>query len=66
MLDQVLVRVDKIIDNMIIWINKAFGYFGTYTTSYSKYIMYAVLLFIAAKIFRVKLDFKTDVKTGKR
>lgn len=38
------------------WIDKGFEFFGLYTTKYSKYIVYAVLLLAASKIFKIKLN----------
>lgn len=39
-------------------IDKLFEYFGFYSANYSKLLVYAFLLFVAAKIFKVKLDWK--------
>lgn len=41
------------------WINRLFGFGDYYTAGYSKYIVYALLLFVASKIFKVKIDYKT-------
>lgn len=41
------------------WVDKLFEFFGLYTSKYSKYIVYAVLLFIASKIFKFKFNINT-------
>jgi hypothetical protein len=41
------------------WVDQGFSFFGLYTSKYSKYIVYAVLLFIASKIFKFKFNINT-------
>lgn len=41
------------------WVDKLFEFFGLYTSKYSKYIVYAVILFIASKIFKFKFNINT-------
>lgn len=48
-----------LVDKFISWVDRLFDFFGVYTANYSKYLVYALLLFVGAKIFKVKLDFKT-------
>jgi hypothetical protein len=38
------------------WIDTLFSFFGLYTSKYSKYLVYALLLFLASKIFKIKLN----------
>lgn len=47
-----------IIDWMKTKVDEVFGFFGFYSQNYSKLLVYGLLLFIAAKIFRIKLDWK--------
>jgi hypothetical protein len=44
------------------WIDKCFEFFGLYTTKYSKYLVYALLVFVASKMFKFK--FNIDTKRG--
>lgn len=39
-------------------IDQVFGFFGFYSSNYSKLLVYGLLLFIVAKMLRVKLDWK--------
>lgn len=52
----------QVLTGLITWlqdkIDTLFGFFGFYTKNYSKYLVYALLLWIATKIFKIKLDFK--------
>jgi hypothetical protein len=48
--------VNQLIEKLISWVDKIFGYFDFYSANYSKFIVYGGLLFIAAKIFKIKLD----------
>lgn len=41
------------------WINRLFGFGDFYTAGYSKLLVYGFLLFMAAKIFKIKVDYKT-------
>lgn len=55
MVDTLLSLVSLVVSKFVSWVDQLFGYFGEYTNEYSKYLVYALLLFIAAKIFRVNL-----------
>lgn len=48
--------VNSFLDKMTQWIDTAFGWFGFYSNGYSKYIMWAILLMAASKVF--KFNFK--------
>lgn len=45
-----------VINKMMEWIDKLFAIFGSYSGQYSKYIIWAVLLFIASRIFKIRLN----------
>jgi hypothetical protein len=53
-MDLVNVLIAKIIE----WVDKLIKFFtesfGLYTTQYSKYIMYGILIFLLSKIFKIK------------
>lgn len=48
--------IDLIITNLVQWGNKLFEFFGLYTSKYSKYILVLVGIFLATKIFNIKLN----------
>jgi hypothetical protein len=41
------------------WIDRLFGFGDYYTSGYSKYIVYAGLIFVLSKMLKVKIDYKT-------
>lgn len=51
----------QLIDWLQKMVEKVFGFFGFYTENYSKYLVWGLLLFIASKILKLKVD----VKAGK-
>lgn len=51
-----------LIAKMTEWVDKGLEFFGLYTAKYSKYIVYAVLLIAASKIFKIKLNLNTGGK----
>lgn len=48
--------LNGLMDKMTGWVDKVFEFFGLYTSKYSKYIIYAVMLVAASKIFKIKLN----------
>lgn len=50
---------NDLIDKLSGWVDKGFEWFGFYSTNYSKYLVYALLIAAASKIFKIKLDLKT-------
>lgn len=44
------------------WVDQLFGFFGLYTTQYSKYIVYALLLLVGSKMFKFKFNIDTRGK----
>lgn len=57
--------VNNIVNKLTGWVDKLFEFFGLYTTKYSKYIVYAILLIAASKIFKIKLNLNTGKGGGK-
>jgi hypothetical protein len=53
--------VNALIEKLISWVDAIFGWFGFYSNKYSQLLVYGLLLFIAAKIFKVK----ANVNVGK-
>ncbi|MFD0591154.1 hypothetical protein ACFQZE_24450 [Paenibacillus sp. GCM10027627] len=45
------------------WIDKIFEFFGLYTSKYSKYLVYALMIWVASKMLKVNL--KLDTGKGK-
>lgn len=56
--------VDLIINKVIGWIDQLFGFFGFYSERYSQLFMWALVLFVGAKVFKIKLG--TSVNLGKK
>ena len=54
--------VTGIIDKMTGWVDNLFKFFSVYTAGYSKLLVYALLIFVGAKMLKVKLD----VNVGKK
>lgn len=54
--------VNNLTNKVTGWIDQLFSFFGVYTTKYSKYIMYGVLILLASKMMK----FKFDIKTGRK
>lgn len=54
--DKVMGWVDLIITSFIGWVNKGFEFLGLYSTKYAGWIVAALIVWIAAKIFRVRLN----------
>lgn len=54
--------VNGLVDKMSGWIDKGFEFFGLYTSKYSKYLVYALLLVAASKIFKINLKLDTGGK----
>lgn len=48
--------VNGLIDKATGWVDTGLGFFGLYTTKYSKLIVYGALILCAAKIFKIKLN----------
>jgi hypothetical protein len=48
--------VNSLMGKLTGWVDKLFEFFGLYTTKYSKYIVYAVLIVALSKIFKIKLN----------
>lgn len=48
--------LDLIITNAVNWMNKIFEFFGLYSSKYSKYILLLIGLFMATKIFNIKMN----------
>jgi hypothetical protein len=46
------------------WVDKGFEFFGLYTSKYSKYLVYGLLIFLASKMF--KFNFKINTGGGKK
>lgn len=51
-----------LMDKLTGWVDKGFEFFGLYTAKYSKYIIYAVLLVAASKVFKFKFNLNTGGK----
>lgn len=54
--------INNLVGKVTGWIDNLFGYFGFYTENYSKYLVYILGVFVAAKIFKIKVDVKTGGK----
>lgn len=56
----------EMVQNLLDWlqgiVDKIIEYFGYYTNNYSKYLVYALLLFIVSKMLKLKVDVKTGGK----
>lgn len=48
--------VTSLIAKLSGWVDKLLEFFGLYTTKYSKYIIYALLIFVASKMLKIKLN----------
>lgn len=48
--------INNLVSKMTGWVDNSFAFFGLYTSKYSKYILLLVALFLATKIFKIKLD----------
>lgn len=48
--------IEKIVNTGVKVVDKGLEFFGLYTTQYSKYIVYGVLILAASKIFKIKLN----------
>lgn len=44
------------------WIDQIFGFFGLYTTQYSKYIVYGLLILAVSKVMKFKFNINTGGK----
>lgn len=51
--------VTGLIDKLTGWVDKGFEFFGLYTSKYSKYLVYALLLFVLSKVLKIKLNLDT-------
>lgn len=56
--------MDVVLSKVIGWIDTLFGWFGYYSERYSSLLVTGLLLFVASKIFKVKLG--TSVNMGKK
>lgn len=41
------------------WVDTIFEFFGLYTSKYSKYIVYALIIWVCSKIFKFKFNINT-------
>lgn len=55
--------IDGLVGKLTGWVDKAFEFFGLYTSKYSKYLVYALMLFVLSKILKINL--KLDTGRGK-
>lgn len=55
-----------LIDKATGWVDTGFEFFGLYTSKYSKYIVYAVIIFVASKMFKFKFNINTGGSGGKK
>jgi hypothetical protein len=46
-----------IINKMVAWVDEIFGFFGIYTSKYSELLVYGLLIFLASKIFKIKVNY---------
>jgi hypothetical protein len=53
-----------LIDKATGWVDTGFSFFGLYTSKYSKYIVYALIIWLCSKIFKFKFNINTG--GGKR
>jgi len=54
--------ITKLIDQVIAWVNKLFGYADTYTASYGKYVLYGMLALIVGQFVKIKFNINTGGK----
>lgn len=47
-----------VVDWMKAKVDQVFGFFGFYSQNYSKPLVYGLLIFVGAKMLKVKLDWK--------
>lgn len=52
--------IDGTLNKATGWVDKLFEFFGLYTSKYSKYIIYAVLLFFLGKMLKIRLNLDTS------
>lgn len=55
--------INNLVNKMIEWVDNSFSIFSTYSGQYSRYLVYALLLLVASKIFKVRVNL--DTKRGK-
>lgn len=53
----------NIFDKLIGWVDELFAIFKGYSSNYSQLLIYALLLAVASKIFKVRVNL--DTKGGK-
>lgn len=51
--------INDLVGKLTGWVDKLFEFFGLYTSKYSKYLVYALLIFAASKIFKIKMNLDT-------
>jgi hypothetical protein len=56
----------EFVTNLVSWIkdkiDMLFTFFGSYSSKYSQLLVYGLLIFLASKIFKVKLNLNTGKK----
>lgn len=57
-----MATVDDLVGKITGWVDKLFEFFGLYTSKYSKYLVYALMLFVVSKILKVNLKLDTGGK----
>jgi hypothetical protein len=57
-----MASIDSLVGKFTGWIDQLFSFFGLYTSKYSKYIVYALLIFLLSKIFKFKFNIDTSRK----
>jgi hypothetical protein len=51
----------NIINKITGWVDRLFSNFEGYSAGYSEFIVYALLLYILSKIFKIKLNINTGM-----
>lgn len=59
-MDNILNLINKIISIFVSITDRVFTNFENYSKDYSRYIVYALLLWLASSIFKVKLNLDTN------
>lgn len=54
--------INNLLEKLISWVDELLGLFTSYSSNYAKYFVYALLLFVASKIFKVKVNLDTGGK----
>lgn len=54
-----------LIDKATGWVDTIFSFFGLYTSKYSKYIVYGLIILALGKMFKFKFNINTGMK-GKK